>query len=348
MIKPIQYLRAVAALMVVWHHSLIQIAGMQQLIHIRDFGPSGVDLFFVISGFIMFVTTAEKPLTPGEFFGLRLVRVVPMYWLMTLLMIVCAVVSPAAFRTLVMSPAAAAKSLLFIPYNSLSFPGEPWPVLVPGWTLNYEMFFYAIFALCLFVPPRWRLGSLVAALGALVAVGRLVGSSSSPFVWVYTSPLLLEFIAGCMIGYLWSKRSTPTSLAVSVTGIAAGGYLLFMRGEPPFLGYSQMVGAALIVWCSLHPLLCTIKSRLLMALGDASYSTYLTHLFTLGALRILWPHLAVQVTMRSTAAFLVIAVSLSAAAGVLAYRALEKPFTNWLRVSIMSRDARPRAVGTSG
>jgi exopolysaccharide production protein ExoZ len=334
--------------MVVWHHSLIQIAGMQQLIHVRDFGPSGVDLFFVISGFIMFVTTTEKPLTPGAFFSLRLVRVMPMYWLMTLVMIVCAVMAPTAFRTLVMSPAAVAKSLLFIPYNSLSFPGEPWPVLVPGWTLNYEMFFYAIFALCLFVPPRWRFASLVAALGALVAAGRMIGSSSNPFVWVYTSPLLLEFIAGCMIGYLWSRRSTPASLAVSVTGMAAGGYLLFIRGAPPLLGYSQMVGAALIVVCCLHPRLCTMKSSVFMTLGDASYSIYLTHLFTLGALRMLWPHLAVQVTMRSTAAFLVMAVPLSAAAGVLAYRALEKPLTIWLRESIMSRDARPRPVGTAG
>src|SRR5229473_1548571 len=145
-IRPIQYLRAIAALMVVWHHSLIQVPGVAQFIALPEFGPSGVDIFFVISGFIMLVITAGKEVTPAEFIRQRVIRVVPLYWLTTLLMLGCAVVVPTAFKTLQFSPAAVAKSLLFVPYDSLSFPGHAWPVLVPGWTLNYEMFFYGLFA----------------------------------------------------------------------------------------------------------------------------------------------------------------------------------------------------------
>jgi peptidoglycan/LPS O-acetylase OafA/YrhL len=70
-IRPIQYLRALAALMVVWHHGLRQLPGVSDLIQVPAFGESGVDLFFVINGFIMLVTTTEKPLKPWEFFELR-------------------------------------------------------------------------------------------------------------------------------------------------------------------------------------------------------------------------------------------------------------------------------------
>src|ERR1700731_4366402 len=88
-IRPIQYLRALAALMVVWHHGLNQVPGVARYIALPDFGPSGVDIFFVISGFIMLVTTAGQEVTPGEFFRRRVIRVVPLYWLMTLLMLAC-------------------------------------------------------------------------------------------------------------------------------------------------------------------------------------------------------------------------------------------------------------------
>jgi exopolysaccharide production protein ExoZ len=333
--------------MVVWHHSLVQIAGMSQFISLPDFGPSGVDLFFVISGFIMYVTTTDKALAPGAFLALRIVRVVPLYWLMTFLVILCGAISPATFRTLVVSPAAVTKSLLFIPYNSLSFPGQPWPVLVPGWTLNYEMFFYAIFALCLFVSSRWRLASLVAALGCLVVAGKIIGPSADPLVWVYTNPMLLEFVAGSAIGYLWLRQSAPASLAISCLGIVAGGCLLLLRGAHSSIGDPQMYGAALMVAGSVHPTICAVRSRVLLALGDASYSIYLTHLFTLGALRSLWPHLISQVTMRSSLTFILIGMFLSAGAGVLAYRWAEKPLTNWLRASVLARSTPVRVAETA-
>jgi exopolysaccharide production protein ExoZ len=349
MIKPIQYLRALAAMMVVWHHAISQVPGNQNLIHVPDFGPSGVDLFFVISGFIMLVTTTGKPLTPQSFLQLRIVRVVPLYWMATLLMIGCAGIAPGLFRTLQFSPTAVVKSLLFIPYNSLSFPGNAWPVLVPGWTLNYEMFFYVLFALALILPRRWRLISLVVTLACLVIAGKIIGPSQSPFLWVYTSPLLLEFGAGAVIGHLWVRRALHIPFAVSLVAIVGGVYLLVMRGRPPFMDYSQMLGAVFMVAGCLHPAICRLRSRVLLALGDASYSIYLTHLFTLGALREVWLHFVPERSSVLAMTFMILALIVCAAAGFVAYICIEKPLTARLRLLIgppaFTAGGRLRATG---
>lgn len=330
MIRPIQYLRAIAALMVVWHHGLNQVPGVAQLIALPEFGPRGVDLFFVISGFIMLVTTAGKEVTPAQFIRQRVIRVVPLYWLMTLCMLGAAVMVPTAFKTLQFSPVTIAKSLLFIPYQSLSFPGEIWPVLVPGWTLNYEMFFYALFAVSLWLPARFRLASLVATMGALVLVG--LTHPANPILATYTSPRLLEFAAGAGIGHYWRHGALRESLWISVAGIGLGAWLLVTGWEP-------VTGAALIVAGCLNPALAELKSPLLLALGDASYSIYLTHLFTLAALRIVWTHAVPHVSMASAVAFMAVALAVSAAAGFAVYRCIEKPMTEWLKGSLTRRPA---------
>jgi len=103
-------------------------------------------------------------------------------------------------------------SLFFVPHYNPSYPGKIFPVLVPGWTLNYEMFFYLVFAICLFLPARLRLAGLVGTLGALVAAG-WIAAVSSPVAVTYTNPLLLEFLAGVLIGYCWRRGLCPRGAA---------------------------------------------------------------------------------------------------------------------------------------
>ncbi len=163
--------------------------------------------FFVISGFIMLVTTTKNPLGAKKFLELRIVRVVPLYWLMTLLMVGCAALIPYEFKTMQLSVPAVVKSLLFIPYNSLSFPGHPWPLLVPGWSLNYEMFFYLLFAATLLIPLRWRVASLLATLVCLVVAGIIIGPAPAETrcCGCTPSPALLEFAGGVLVGHLWLR-----------------------------------------------------------------------------------------------------------------------------------------------
>lgn len=325
-ILPIQYLRGVAALMVVWHHAAGQVPGMSSLVP-WAFGTSGVDLFFVISGFIMVVTTSGTGMGPGEFWRRRIVRIVPLYWLLTLLMVAVALVAPGLFKTLKVAPATLVQSLLFIPHFSQSFPGIVWPLLVPGWTLNFEMFFYAVFGLALLLPERIRLLPLVTFFVILTAIGLAFGPFASAAAQTYTHPMLLEFAAGASIAAWWLSGRWRLPPATSWLLIGAGAVLLVLRDQEPFGMSMQIMGAVLVLIGALDARFAAWRSRLLLALGDASYSIYLTHIFTLGALRVLWGKVVhSEPTIFSTALFMLTSLVLCGVAGWIVYRWVEAPF----------------------
>jgi exopolysaccharide production protein ExoZ len=280
-IRWIQYLRGIAAMMVVWHHSLGQIPATQEFIRLPELGSWGVQLFFVISGFIMLVTTWEKPITPVDFMRNRLRRIVPLYWIVTIALVAIAIGAPAVFKTLKWDELALAKSLVFVPYWNLTFPDMIAPLLLPGWSLNYEMFFYLMFAITLFLGRKWRVPVMVGTMMALVGAGKILLPSAAPAV-VYTDPMMLEFAAGMVLGRWWVSKKHPRR---------DGG----------------------------HPIL--------LALGDASYSIYLTHIFTLGALRVLWIRFVPVASMATSLVWMGIAVCVCAIAGWACYRLIERPIT---------------------
>lgn len=195
-------------MMVVWHHALIQVPGTTDFIPLSawGWGHLGVDLFFMISGFIMVHTTWGKPVTPWQFISNRIRRIVPLYWTATLAMIGLALVLPSQFRSLRFDAVSVVKSLGFVPFYSLSDPGVVFPVLKPGWTLNYEMFFYLLFALSMLLARRWRVPSMVALLGCLVGLGYLYAPTNA-ILSVYTGPKLIEFGFGMVIARWWLART---------------------------------------------------------------------------------------------------------------------------------------------
>lgn len=283
-------------MMVVWHHATAQVALAPVFGKIPTFGPLGVDLFFGISGFIMLVTTWDKPIGPVEFMAHRIKRIVPLYWLATLSMVGLAIVAPALFKTLKWDAATLTESLIFIPHYSLSFPGDIKPLLVPGWSLHYEMFFYVLFAGALLCKREHRLTVMVCALTALVVAGWIFDPLSA-VLRVYTNPRLLEFGAGMILGRLWVTKK----------------HLRQDGGHP-----------------------------VLMALGDASYSIYLTHIFTLGVLRVLWSHFVHTATLEQSIAWVALALVGSAIAGWICFMSLERPITRGLR--LLTRHFAPRPV----
>ena len=321
----IQYLRAAAALMVVCHHAANQVPGMSTWAP-WQFGTSGVDLFFVISGFIMVVTTARSTMRAPEFWRRRIVRVVPLYWLLTLGMVIVAIGSPGLFKTLKVAPETLIESLLFIPHFSQSFPGRVWPLLVPGWTLNFEMFFYAVFGVTLFLRREHRLPALTAGLVGLVAIGAALGPFDSAAAQTYTHPMLLEFLAGAWICVWWARRGSWLPVEVSVVMLFAGGAFLVLRDEPPFGGFNQIVGASLVVAGALNKRFYAWRSAVLLAVGDSSYSLYLTHIFTLGLLRLVWVRLYPSApSVLSAEVFMVTSLLACAGVGWLTYRCIERP-----------------------
>ncbi len=129
-------------------------------------GFAGVDVFFVISGFIMWSISARES-RPAAFMVNRIVRITPLYWLATGVMIFGALAG--LFPRVVLTPDHIVNSLLFIPHVSPSN-HQVWPLLVQGWTLNYEMFFYALFALTLFAPRALQALLCVAGIACCVAM----------------------------------------------------------------------------------------------------------------------------------------------------------------------------------
>jgi exopolysaccharide production protein ExoZ len=322
-IRPIQYLRALAALSVVWLHARYIIPSIADQLGAPYYGGSGVDLFFVISGFIMVVNTSRNGVAPQKFFLLRVIRVVPLYWLATLAAIACA----AFEHSHVYPPVAIVRSLLFIPYAPPTAPHDVWPIVQNGWTLNYEMFFYALFALSLAAPRGVRLPALAATLGSLVVIGKVFGPFAAPLASFYVSPWLLEFVAGMLLAHGWLRHVSRDSLPESLFLIAFGLYCLGAAHSLVIV----MGGAFVMIAGCLNTRISALENRPLLELGNASYSIYLSHQFVLEALAWGWIRVFPRITWGLSVLFMALALIACALAGYLCYRFIENPLTTRLR-----------------
>lgn len=295
MIANIQSLRGVAALLVVLFHLASIEAnyghGYRLSSDIWTIGMSGVDLFFVISGFVMVTVTRGRFGIPGEslrFMLHRATRIYPLYWMFSLLVLAAFLIGPGLMkRSLQGGEVDLAASFLLLPQEGL-------PLLMAGWTLVHEMYFYCVFALLLLFPER-LLGRLLAGWAiAIAGAAVIVPAAADATLRLVTHPLTLEFIAGGLAA-LFVHRSSPRAAGRCLTaGIVLWlvGYLMHVRlgyGSEPAGGLRVLVfgmPAALVV----HGLAALEigAGRTLPAwsvrLGDASYSLYLSHVLVMGAL----------------------------------------------------------------
>jgi len=317
----VQYLRACAALAVVFFHAA------EKTGHHFSIGAAGVDVFFVISGFIMWVISDRGRPTPGRFLLERALRVVPAYWLATAVMIAGAVLG--LFPNLVITLQHVFASLFFIPARSPSN-GELWPVLVQGWTLNYEMFFYTVFALSLFLKHNVRLVAVALVFAMLVLVGAL-SDFEDPFFLTYTRPIILEFVIGMVIGEVWLKGRMPgPNMGYALIAIAISGFSVLQIFKLPFSEFSCGPLAAMLVTgtLSLEAAGRVRPLRVPAFLGDASYSIYLWHAFAISVIA----KAAATIALAPGVVF-VMAVSGGVVVGSLAYLLIEQPLVKRLRLS---------------
>jgi peptidoglycan/LPS O-acetylase OafA/YrhL len=287
----IQALRALAAFMVVCVHLQVLAAMAGAPANLIDAGNAGVDLFFVISGFIMVFTTGRKPQGPLPFLGSRLRRIAPLYWIVTLAVFLVARLAPSLIQNTPSDPGRLAASLLFLPAPRLD--GTLRPVVFVGWTLNFEMAFYVLFALGLLAPRRWVGVLATAGVLVLTVAGGWIAKPASPILGFYTTPMVIEFGLGMLLGLAWPHLKAPKAAAWPLAGAALmafavmlaapwlwpGSERLFAFGLPAMV----IVAAALVLERQGR----AVRWRWLMALGAASYAIYLSHFFVTQAVILL-------------------------------------------------------------
>jgi exopolysaccharide production protein ExoZ len=306
-ILSIQYLRAAAALAVTWSH-----IGGHAGLNART-GAAGVDVFFVISGFIIWTVTAQRAQSPGRFMLDRLTRVAPPYMLLTAAIYLAAITVPASFPNMRVTLAHALLSAAFIPHTDPY--GARFPLVIPGWTLNYEIFFYLVFAAAMTVPRRLRLGAAIALLGGLVLAG-LVAPAAGPALGLARNPLLLEFAAGLWLGRARQRGALPgarwgwAALAAGLASLAA--WQVCAHAPPDAWRALAWGGPAVLITLGAvtiehHGRLPRLRAALL--LGDASFSLYLVNVFATAAIWRLLGGLPLPVTCTAALAACVLAAA---------------------------------------
>jgi exopolysaccharide production protein ExoZ len=281
-VVPIQILRAVAALAVlVSHISLLlsSLGGWPAALPDFKFGEAGVDLFFVISGFVM--VYASEPLFaradgPPTFLAHRLIRIVPLYWLLTTFYLILSRVVPESPTDHTAGFIAA--SYAFVPAARPT--GLMQPVMAQGWTLNYEMMFYAIFAVAVFAPRRRATVIASLVLIAMVVCGRLLAPLPAMLAF-WSDPIVLEFVFGMAIGLAYREGAKlPQPLALVLIGV---GFFAVLAGWQLSGADHRLVSwgiptALIVAGSSLgHFSASQAAWRPLIALGNASYALYLVH-----------------------------------------------------------------------
>jgi exopolysaccharide production protein ExoZ len=356
----IQILRALAALAVVFFHVGLETAGVCKAVGLSCeqnswFGAYGVNLFFMISGFIMVVTSWSsfgKPGATRAFLDKRLKRIVPLYWLVTTIAVVGVFFVPSMLNVPVLEPGYVLASYLFWPVERLN--GLVRPIANLGWTLNLEMFFYAVFAVTLFFD---RLRGLVAAVVFLIGVVILhttgifgaQGALAAVPLNFWADPIILNFVLGMGVGvvYMRGLRTTIIDnlllLAIAIacaTVVDLNTEMLRAFPEnhilPRFASALPMLPVLLIGALGTQLDLGKLWVKAGLLLGNASYSLYLIHPFALRPFRAIWSKYVGDTMPVWT--FSAVSVLLAFAVGLGCYFVAERPFTNYFARKRMPRE----------
>ena len=317
----IELLRFIAALAVVYFHAV----GTLRAVAFPEIGPNpltelgaaGVDVFFVISGFVIFLSLTRKNRTPIEFARDRLIRLVPAYWILTIShLVILASVAILRGTEVPFDFSWTIQSLFFVSQPL----GNNLPLISQGWSLEIEMLFYLLVAVGLIIKNP--IANIVFPAVALVS---LVGFGLLP-------DLALEFIFGGLLGYLYTRIKFPAPVAI---GAGVIGIVLFVA--PVILGAVDAprwvtwgMPSMLIVFSAIN--LPQLNWKILPTIGAASYPVYLLHMMVVN---IVSPIMSMFGS--STAMFfgaLASCLILSQLLGIVFDKLVDKPISRFLKARI--------------
>lgn len=354
----LQALRAIAAVLVVVLHAE-ELVRIYAEAHSKVFAgftllpfAAGVDLFFVISGFVIVFASRKLFATPGgwrEFMRRRLIRIVPLYWMALTLRLLVLALGAAAGAKAMPDPTSIVTSYLFIPHDSQGFGSEyPFPILDLGWTLNFEMFFYMVFAYFIALPRERAVAMMIACLGAGVVFASFFQPEAVVFRF-WLRPITWEFAFGAVIATAFLRGvMLPQAVRAAMLVAALLIWLIPVSwfGEPSgpgFYGWSRLciwgTGAILIVAAAvLGPIsFRSLFARALARLGDSSYALYLLHPFVFLAVKAVLSKIMVPPTLYWPLVLGTTALAIAAAA--LFHVHVENTVVLWLRRVTGKREA---------
>lgn len=313
MINNIQALRAFAALNVVFYHiigaSVAYGLPASAFLFLKSWGQNGVDIFFVISGFIMVFIQEKNRKSSYDFIKNRVERIVPVYWVLTLAFLSLALIIPSAFNSINISPSKIIYSLLFVE----GWVSKEMPILYVGWTLEYEMLFYFIFALSLLV--RNKIYSYLTMGVSLVLLS----------LFTSIDLIILEFAFGMLCAFVFLRFKSKNGLL-----IAGFGFLLLCSSI--FFDYEidrsvkWGVPAFFIVLGLLW--MQQTRNKIAIYLGNASYSIYLIQVFTIP---LFYKIASNYLTLLGGNIVAVLALIFSVIIGCLFYQIVEVRLTNFIK-----------------
>jgi len=267
-IANIQIMRGIAALAVTFFH----VAGTQEkegligwvFSPFIGWGSWGVDLFFIISGYVMAISLSNSNDTAAHFLLKRLIRIYPLYLILTALYCLIAITSPKLFSNFTLNPEWLLASLTL----TSGFGGFGEPILGQGWTLEFEALFYLLIAVVLVLRKNYRLEIFTSAL--LLGLC-LLGVNS----------IILEFSFGMLAAYFkkYLHRAATLRSFLLVSGIAALVLQKFSNIEdlPRFIQFGIPCAAFFLGFLLVSP----VKSRFFIYVGEISYSIYLLQFFVI-------------------------------------------------------------------
>jgi peptidoglycan/LPS O-acetylase OafA/YrhL len=343
----LQVLRGLAALGVVIYHFELDLhrhVALTGAVPNLLGGSAGVDLFFVLSGFVM-VYASEKLFGtfdgPGTFFVRRLIRIVPLYWCVTTIYLGIGVLVPQVSHK-TYSFAMIGASYLFIPWSSPEGSGEP--IVGQGWTLNYEMVFYLLFSIAVFLQRRVAVLVLSLTLIFAVVLGHNIGSLPMPLSF-WSKPIILEFAFGMWLGLGYSEGlRLPRWGAIALICVGVALMCIVFYNVDTKISHREFkcgLPAAMIVAGAVFagPSARLARWQWLGAVGEASYALYLLHAIPIRAMREIAVRSGVEIAAMPYR-FLAIDVALAVSLALVVYYYVELPLTRALRASFECRRAK--------
>lgn len=326
----LQILRATAAAMVVLAH-LIERLIKYDLVDeswsdITRLGSKGVEIFFLISGFIVgaaFLKNLSVEKKPIEFIKRRFLRIAPSYYFWSFIMALKMMLVDKQTITLM---AAIASAAFWPHYNDI---GLIQPLYGLGWSLNFEMYFYAVLAIALIIP-----GKKVAIVSVffIILVPILLkfqqpdfGNIGSTALKFYGTPVALYFLIGFILAMF--KNKCPSFFLISKNGFNAFTAVLLAVLAVYFVGYVSLIFTCLCVGFAVFEKNGVKPSKPIIFgsfLGDASFSIYLTHSFVLGPLVAVYRVVGGSSSLLGISLLIIVSLIISALMGVMAYVFVEK------------------------